>query len=221
MNHVPLNVIKKDKKTVTPYIKTFANDRVISMEQTDNGTLIEYENPNQFTSNKYTKNYEVSEDFYLVQKRMSEKDDPKLELLEKVMVEVLKQNNAYIEQENRIKIQADALSGDYSLSIVPDTKDLAATGAAWEQEITITLSNAIGVIHSWKSGQLSVSIAHNSSAGIATIVSTTPDVVNGVARVLITGANAWVAGDDITLTVDDLTLQGKTVTGGTAVITII
>ena len=222
MKHIPLNVIKKDNKTVTPYIKTFANDRVISMEKTDNGTLIEYENPNQFTSKTYTKTYEVSEGFYFVNKELSENNDLKSELLEQWISKLLKQSNDLIDKGNEIKILNDALSGDYSLGIVPATKDLPTTSNAWKQEVVITLKNANGVIHSWYSGQLSVSIADTSSAGTATIASTTPDFINGVARVIISGdANAWVAGETITLTVDDLILQGKTVTGGTAVITVI
>jgi len=221
MKSIPLNVIAIDGQSITPKVIAFCNYDVILPEKTEKGTLFNY----RYYSDKeklYMKTYEVSEDFYFVNKELTDNNDIKSELLEQLLSNISKQGDDLIEARNEVKIQGDALSGDYSLSIVPDTKDLDATSAAWTQEITITLANASGVIHSWYSGQGTVSIADTSTAGTATIDSATPSFVNGVAKVIISGdAAAWVAAEDITLTVDDLTLQGKTVIGGTAVITVI
>jgi hypothetical protein len=117
-----------------------------------------------------------------------------------------------------------AMSGDMVFVISPTTcgSSAAAMAAGGTRTVTITLKTAAGEVHSWYNGDLSVSIADTSTAGTASIVDTTPAMVNGVCSVVVTyDAAAWAAGETTTLTVNNQTIMGYTVTGGTSVDTLV
>lgn len=118
----------------------------------------------------------------------------------------------------------DAAAGDMQIEIVPATKDRAATTAAWTRTVKLRLKNTAGITHDWfnKSVTSAVSIAYTSTAGVASIPSTTLVWVNGEASVVASGtAAAWVSAETNTLTVANMTVMGYTVTGGTSVETIV
>lgn len=115
---------------------------------------------------------------------------------------------------------AAAMSGDMLLSISPATKSTPHTSSAWTRTVTISLVDAAGDVHTWfnKAVATGVSIADTSTAGTATIPSTTLTFVNGVATVVISGdAQTWAAVETDTLTIANATIMGYTVTGGTSV----
>ena len=117
-------------------------------------------------------------------------------------------------------VRAKAMSGDMVFVIAPATKASAATNAAWQRTVTVTLKSAAAEVHTWfnKAIATGVSIADASTAGTATIPSTTLTFVNGVASVVISGnAAAWLGTETDTLTIASLTILGYTVTGGTSV----
>lgn len=116
-----------------------------------------------------------------------------------------------------------ALNGDFTLGFLPSSTTLTARSTAWTQTVTLTMKAADGTVHSWlnKGFTTRLSIADTSTAGTATIASTTITFVDGVATVVISGgATAWLAAETVTLTVASITLpDGQVVTGGTYVIT--
>ena len=84
----------------------------------------------------------------------------------------------------------------------------------------ITLETAAGDIHSWfdKSITTGVSIADDSTAGTATIPSTTLVIKNGKATVTVSGDAAdWLDTETDTLTVTAATILGYTVSAATSV----
>jgi len=114
----------------------------------------------------------------------------------------------------------DAMAGDMVLEILPATVAPVPTAAAWTRNVTIKLKNAAGVVHSWFNDVIvtRLSIANTSTAGTATIVTTTLTMVNGEATIVVSGdAAAWLNSETDTLTVADLSIMGYTVTGGTSV----
>ena len=118
----------------------------------------------------------------------------------------------------------DAAAGDMQIEIVPATVNRTATAAAWTRTVKLRLKNTAGITHDWfnKSVTSAVSIADTSTAGVASIPSTTLVWVNGEASVVVSGtAAAWLATETDTLTVADMTVMGYTVTGGTSVETIV
>ena len=113
-----------------------------------------------------------------------------------------------------------ALAGDIVLAISPATVAPKPTAAAWTRTVTITLKTAAGETHEWfnKAIATGVSIADSSTAGTATIPSTTLTFVDGVATVVVSGdAQAWLNSETDTLTVANATILGATITGGTSV----
>ena len=96
---------------------------------------------------------------------------------------------------------------------------VAATGA-WTRKVSIYIKSAAGDIHQWLNAAYTTtaSVGDTSTAGTATIGSTTLTIVGGVASVVVTGsAHAWLATETDTLTIGNITVLGKTVTGGTSV----
>ena len=125
-----------------------------------------------------------------------------------------------ITANQQIDLMTQAMAGDMVLSITPATVAGVAATAAWTRTVDIVLKNAAGQVHSWlnKAFTTTLSIADTSTLGTATIASTTLTLVNGRARVTVTGSNhAWDAAETDTLTVGNLTIMGYTVTGGTSV----
>lgn len=118
----------------------------------------------------------------------------------------------------------DACAGDMQIEIVPTAVNRSATSAAWTRTVKLRLKNTAGITHDWfnKTVTSAVSIADTSTAGVASIPSTTLAWVNGEASVVVSGtAAAWVAAETNTLTVANMTVMGYTVTGGTSVETIV
>jgi hypothetical protein len=114
----------------------------------------------------------------------------------------------------------DALQGDLVMSISPATVTPAPTAAAWTRTVTVEIKNAAGELHSWINDTYAttVSIADTSSAGTASIASTTLTLVNGRAVITVSGdAAAWLDTETDTLTIGNITVAGATVTGGTSV----
>ena len=86
--------------------------------------------------------------------------------------------------------------------------------------MTIELQDADGNLHMWFNKAIAngVSIADTSSAGTASIPSTTLTFEGGKASVKISGDAAdWLDSETDTLTVNDIDIMGYTVTGGTSV----
>jgi len=120
--------------------------------------------------------------------------------------------------QDELELRDKAMSGDLVLSISPTTVAPSPTSAAWTRNVVIELQTAAGEKHSWYSADLSVSIADTSTAGTASITDTTPAMVNGRCVVVVSGdAQDWLNTETDTLTVNNQTVLGKTVTGGTSV----
>lgn len=113
-----------------------------------------------------------------------------------------------------------ALTGDIKFSVSPTSATVAHTGAGWTEDVVISLATADGEVHTWFQNPITISIADNSTEGVATILTTTPRMVDGKCTVTITGnAAAWLAADTATLTVAAATILGYTVASKTCVVT--
>jgi hypothetical protein len=120
-------------------------------------------------------------------------------------------------------LMSQAMAGDIQFSITPATTTRAATLVDFTRDVEIKLTNAAGVVHSWFNKAVTTGVSIGSVTvgdGVASIASTTLTIVNGIARVTVSGTGAWAADDTNTLTVANLTVMGYTVTGGTSVETI-
>lgn len=116
------------------------------------------------------------------------------------------------------------LAGDLVFVCLPATVNRSATASAWTRKVVIELRTANGEVHEWfnKAITTGCSIADTSTAGTATIPSTTLTFVNGKAEVTISGSAAsWLATETNTLTITALTLMGYTVASKTSVETIV
>jgi hypothetical protein len=113
-----------------------------------------------------------------------------------------------------------ALAGDIVMVIEPETVAPAPTSAAWTRNVKISIQNAAGAVHGWLNASYTttLSIADTSTAGTASITSTTLTIVDGEAVVVVSGdAQDWLNTETDTLTVANITVLGVTVTGGTSV----
>lgn len=121
---------------------------------------------------------------------------------------------------DELKLRDKALSGDIVMVIDPETVAPLPTSEAWTRNVTISIETASGEVHDWlnQSYATTLSIADTSTAGTATIASTTLTLVNGKATVVVSGDAAdWLNTETDTLTVGNITVLGYTVTGGTSV----
>ena len=121
---------------------------------------------------------------------------------------------------DEISLRDKAMAGDIVFLITPATVAPAPTSAAWTRSITIEIQTASGDVHTWLSQDYatSLTIADTSTAGTASITSTTLSIVNGRAVVAVAGdAVAWLATETDTLTVSNITVMGYTITGGVSV----
>lgn len=92
---------------------------------------------------------------------------------------------------------ADGMSGDMVFVLTPSTVEAVPTATAWTRSVQIELQNAAGDRQTWfkKAITSGVSIADSSSAGTATITTTTLTFVDGVATVVVSGDEAaWLGG---------------------------
>ena len=121
---------------------------------------------------------------------------------------------------DEISLRDKAMSGDIVFSITPATVAPAPTSAAWTRDIVIEIQDASGNVHTWinQDYAASLAIADTSTAGTASITSTTLSIVEGRAIVTVSGdAVAWLNAETDTLTVSNITVMGYTITGGTSV----
>ena len=91
----------------------------------------------------------------------------------------------------------NAMAGDMTMDISPTTVGRAATDAVWTRNVEIAITDTEGRVHDWltKDFTTTASIADTSSAGAATIASTTLSVVNGKASITVSGdAQDWLGG---------------------------
>ncbi len=134
------------------------------------------------------------------------------------MSDILTRKGIQLATRQEMALRDKALSGDMVLSITPATVAPAPRATAWTRTVTIRLKDAAGNVHTWYNGTLTVSIADDSTAGTATITDTTPNMVNGVCTVVISGdAQDWLNTETDTLTVSNQAILGYTVIGGTSV----
>jgi len=124
------------------------------------------------------------------------------------------------ELKKEIELRDKALSGDLVWVVTPATTGKAARTTAWTRSVIVELQTAAGEVHTWFSKAITsgVTIADTSTAGTATIPSTTLTIVNGRATVVVSGnAVAWLATETDTLTVPQATILGYTVAAKTSV----
>lgn len=113
-----------------------------------------------------------------------------------------------------------ALSGDLVWVLTPSTAAPVPTAAAWTRDVLVELKTAAGEVHTWFSDAIAtgVSIADDSTAGTASITSTTLTIVNGKAVITVSGDEAaWLDTETDTLTVAEATVLGYTVAAKTSV----
>ena len=125
---------------------------------------------------------------------------------------------------DQLGLLAKAMSDDMVFVVTPDGTSLVATALAWTQTFYIELQTAAGEVHTWfnKAIASGVSIGDTSSAGTASIPSTTLTLVNGMAAVVVSGdAASWLLGEKVTLTVTAATILGFSVATKTGVITVV
>jgi hypothetical protein len=118
------------------------------------------------------------------------------------------------------EIRNKALAGDIVFKCTPATVTPVPRATAWTRKVIITLETSGGDIHEWfnKAITSGVSITDTSSAGTATIPSTTLTFEKGKAEVTITGsAHNWLNTETDTLTVAQATILGYTVASKTSV----
>lgn len=119
---------------------------------------------------------------------------------------------------SNIQAIQNAMNGDLVFVLTPATLTTLHKSTAWTRTVEVALKDSKGNYHDWFSGDVTVSIADTSSAGTATIPSTTLSLVNGKANIVISGgATAWLATETDTLTVAQKTIFGATVLAKTSV----
>lgn len=126
------------------------------------------------------------------------------------------------QQRDYDALVAKGLSGDLVFVVTPATATPAPTAAAWEQDIVIELQSAAGEVHTWFNDAITTAIAasDDSSAGSASMESTTLTFVDGKATATLKGnAAAWLDKETATATVAQRTILGYTVASKTCVLT--
>lgn len=131
-----------------------------------------------------------------------------------------KRNTLTLTANEELNLIGKAMSGDMVMVISPTTVAPAPTSSAFTRNVEITIETAGGEVHEWLTQDYAttLSIADTSTAGTASITSTTLSLVNGQATVVVSGdAQDWLDTETDTLTVGNITVMGYTVTGGTSV----
>lgn len=119
-----------------------------------------------------------------------------------------------------LELMNKAMSGDIVWVVSPATVAPAPTSAAWTRTVYVELQTAAGELHEWFTDAIAsgVSIADTSTAGTASIPSTTLTITNGRGSVVVSGDEAdWLDGETDTLTVAEATILGYTVAAKTSV----
>ena len=122
--------------------------------------------------------------------------------------------------KDEFEIIAKAMAGDIVMSVTPATVTPVPTSAAWTRNVVVSIESAAGEVHQWLNGTYTttLSIADTSTAGTASIASTTLTIVNGQATVVVSGdAQDWLDTETDTLTVAQATILGYTIATKTSV----
>jgi hypothetical protein len=136
------------------------------------------------------------------------------------MSNILKITGIQPKVREQFSIRDAAMSGDIVMVIAPTAVAPVPTSDAWTRNVLISIETAAGVVHNWLNGTYAttLSIADDSTAGTASIVSTTLTIVNGQAIVVVSGdAEDWLDTETDTLTIANITVLGETITAGTSV----
>jgi len=124
-----------------------------------------------------------------------------------------RRNATGLTANEELNLMGKAMSGDLVMVIDPETSTPAPTAAAFTSYVKVSVQTAAGEDHKWLNGAYTTtaSIADTSTAGTASITSTTLTLIEGVAD--------WLDTETWTLTIGNITVLGATVTGGTSVAT--
>ena len=136
------------------------------------------------------------------------------------MSDILKRDGIQIAVREELSLRDKALSGDIVMVIDPETVAPLPTAVAWTRNVKVSIQSAAGEVHNWlnQAYTTTASVGDTSTAGTATIASTTLTIVDGEATIVVTGDLAdWLATETDTLTLGNITVLGYTVTGGTSV----
>ncbi len=124
-------------------------------------------------------------------------------------------------QNIEARMLAEALNGDILWVLTPDTVGTAALTGPWTRNVLVQAQNAAGEVHTWLNQAIASgnSVGDTSSAGTASIVSTTLTIVDGGAVVVVSGdAQDWDAAETDTYTVAEYTgFGGQTLAVKTSV----
>lgn len=129
-------------------------------------------------------------------------------------------NGTGLTNNEELTLMQTGMSGELTMVISPETVAPEPTAAAWTRNVVVSVVNDAGVVQTWlnQAYTTTASIANTSTAGTATIPSTTLTLVNGTATIVVSGdAEAWLDTETDTLTIGNITVMGYTVTGGTSV----
>jgi len=113
-----------------------------------------------------------------------------------------------------------AMAGDMVWVVTPATVTPIPTAVAWTRTVVVELQTAAGEVHEWFDKAITTgnSIADDSDAGTATIVSTTLTIEKGRAEVVVSGDEAaWLTTETDTYTVSEATILGYTIAAATSV----
>jgi hypothetical protein len=106
------------------------------------------------------------------------------------------------------RLSDEAANGDILWVVTPAALTPVPQSTAWTRTVDIQAQNAAGEIHTWLNVAIAsgVSVGDTSTAGTASIVSTTLTIVNGKAEVVVSGdAQDWLNAETDTLTVTEYT----------------
>jgi hypothetical protein len=131
-------------------------------------------------------------------------------------------NMAGVQPELReyLELYEKALAGDMVFTVTPATVTPAPTSAAWTREVTVEVTTGAGDLHTWLTKTIAsgVSVGDTSTAGTASIASTSLILVNGKAVITVSGDAAdWLDTETDTLTVAEATILGYTLSAKTSV----
>lgn len=121
---------------------------------------------------------------------------------------------------NELLLREKAMAGDMVWVCTPATVAPTPTAAAWTREVVVTLETAAGEVHTWFNKAITTgrSIADTSTAGTASIASTTLTMVDGKNVTTVSGDAAnWLNTETDTLTIAAATILGYTVAEKTSV----
>lgn len=129
-------------------------------------------------------------------------------------------NGIQPELKPEVVLRDKAMAGDMVFVVTPATLSSAPTSSAWSRTVVVELKTAAGEVHTWFNKAIAngVAVGDTSSAGTATILSTTLTFVDGKAEVVVSGDEAdWLDTETDTLTVAQASIIGYTIASKTSV----